>query len=167
MLPEELLLVLDETSSPNLKSEWALILLRAKMHWFDKNDFEKIKQVVLENMPENWTESELDSWFSYIQEGQQELDPKVAQLLQPELGLDRNAYWAPLVWKKLQQETDELVKYEILQEAIQFNRDPKLWIHFARQSRKVGLDSYGSNAIVEMQGWLSIEQIEKLQIENF
>jgi hypothetical protein len=167
MLPEELLLVLEETSSPNLKSEWALILLRAKMHWFDKNDFEKIKQVVLENLPENWTGSELDSWFSYIQEGQQELDPKVAQLLQPDLGLDRNAYWAPLIWKKLQQETDELVKYEILQEAIQFNRDPKLWIHFVRQSRKVGLDSYGSNALVEMQGWLSIEEIEKLQIENF
>ena len=167
MLPEELLLVLDETSSPNLKSEWALILLKSKMHWFDKNDFERIKQVILENLPENWTGAELDSWFRYIQEDTQELDPKIAQLLRPDLGLDRNAYWAPLVWKKLQQETDELVKYEILQEAIQFNRDPKLWIHFARQSRKVGLDSYGSNAMVEMQGWLSIEQIEKLQIENF
>jgi hypothetical protein len=80
--------------------------------------------------------------------------------------LTRNAYWAPLIWKKLQQETDELAKYEILQEAIQFNRDPKLWIHFVKQSRKVGLDSYGSNALVEMQAWLSIDQIEKLQIEN-
>jgi tetratricopeptide (TPR) repeat protein len=166
MLPETFLEILDRTSSPNLKTEWALALLRFKMHWLDRTDFEKVKTVILLNLPENWTGQELDSWYAFINGDQSPPDPKIGQLLQPELGLERNAYWAPMIWKKLQQEKDDLVKYEILQEAIQFNRDPKLWIHFVKQSRKVGLDSYGSNALVEMQSWLSIEQIEKLQIEN-
>ncbi|MFD2201887.1 tetratricopeptide repeat protein [Shivajiella indica] len=166
MLPEEALKILDETSTPNLKTEWALALLRFKMHGLNQEDYGKVKRVILENLSENWTSAELDNWFAFIHNLQNELDPKIAQMLQPDLGMTRNAYWAPLIWKKLQQETDELVKYEILQEAIQFNRDPKLWIFYVKQSRKVGLDSYGSNALVEMQEWLSIEQIEKLQIEN-
>jgi hypothetical protein len=166
MLPEELLSILDKTSAPNLKTEWALALLRFKMHVLDQDDFEKVKAAILQHLPESWTGAELDNWYAYIHTNQEDLDPKIANMLQPDLDLTRNAYWAPLIWKKLQQETDELAKYEILQEAIQFNRDPKLWIHFVKQSRKVGLDSYGSNALVEMQAWLSIDQIEKLQIEN-
>jgi hypothetical protein len=166
MMPETFMEILDQTTSPNLKTEWALALLMYKMHWLDQAGFEKVKTAILQNLSENWTGKDLDSWYAFINDDQSSPDPKIGQLLQPELGLERNAYWGPMIWKKLHQETDDLVKYEILQEAIQFNRDPKLWIHFVKQSRKVGLDSYGSNALVEMQSWLSIEQIEKLQIEN-
>jgi tetratricopeptide (TPR) repeat protein len=166
MLPEAFLNVLDQTSSPNLKTEWALALLRYKLHWLDQDGFEKVKRVILQNLPDNWTGQELDNWYAFIHQGQSYLDPKIELMLQPDLGLERNGYWAPMIWKKLQQEEDDLVKYEILQEAIQFNRDPKLWIHFVKQSRKVGLGSYGSNALVEMQAWLSLDQIEKLQMEN-
>jgi len=90
----------------------------------------------------------------------------VKKWAKPNLSPTRNAYFTPLVLKAVEDEKNDLKKYELLQEASQFNKDPMLWIQFVKQSRKIGLDSYGSNALIEMQGWLNLPEIEKLQMEN-
>jgi hypothetical protein len=112
-------------------------------------------------------EADIDSWYRFVHSDENDLPTsKISEIFQLDKGLERNAYWAPFVWKKVRMETDELRKYEILQEAIQFNKDPFLWIQYVKQSRKIGLDSYGSAALVEMQSWLKIPQIETLQLNN-
>lgn len=167
MLPDQFMEALENIEEPLLKAEWALYLMKHKLHWLDNAKFEIVKTTILTHIPETWTAEELDAWFSFVHQGQDQLPTKIQEVLQPSRGLDRNAYWAPLVWKKVKEEPDELNKYEILQEAIQFNQDPRLWIAYVKQSRKVGLESYGSNALMTMQGWLSPAQIDRLQMENF
>lgn len=166
-MPEDFMVGLEQISDPALKAEFAYILLLHKMHWLGASDFAKIKSILASRSNSPWQESDLDSWYNFIKgENQNNPSEKVHGLLRPDLGLDRNAYWAPMVFKSLAQESDELRKYEILQDAIQFNKDPKLWILFVKQSRKIGLENYGSSAMSEMLGWLTNSQIERLQMEN-
>ena len=166
-MPEDFLAGFEEIENPALKAEFAYLILLHKMHWLGSSDFDKLKKVLISAPNSPWTEGDLDSWYAFAKGGNTESPgEKMNKALRPELGLERNAYWTPLLMKKISQETDELRKYEILQDAIQFNKDPKLWIAFVKQSRKIGMDNYGSSVLVEMQGWLTISQIERLQMEN-
>lgn len=167
MVPEDFMKSLEEINDPNLKSEFAFKIALHKMHWLDVNDFGKVKKIILQKPGEVWTTEDLDSWYSFLtKEEATKPTEKINALIKPELDLGRNAYWVPLVLKKVKTESDDLKKYEILQDAIQFSKDPILWIQYVKQSRKLGLDSYASNALIEMQGWLTISEIEKLQFEN-
>lgn len=166
-MPEDFLAGFEQIGNPSLKAEFAYLILLHKMHWLRSSDFDKLKKVLISAPNSSWTEGDLDSWYAFVKdENTGNPGEKITQILRPELGLERNAYWTPLLMKKISQETDELRKYEILQDAIQFNKDPKLWIMFVKQSRKIGMDNYGSSVLVEMQGWLTISQIERLQMEN-
>ena len=166
-MPVDFMKLLAEIGDPNLQAEYAFKILLHKMHWLDASDFEKVKNIMLQNLGDIWSSADLDSWYSFVTK-EEKTGPteKIQALIKPALDLGRNAYWVPLVLKKVKSESDELKKYEILQDAIQFSKDPMLWIQYVKQSRKLGLDSYASNALVEMQGWLTLSQIEKLQMEN-
>lgn len=166
-LPEDLLKVLEQLESETLQAEWAMGLMRHKLHTFDANGFKKIKEIILKQANTGWTEASLDMRYTYIQGKEEDLDPMISQIFRPELGLDRNAYWAPLVWKKFRATEDEMGKYELLQEAIQFTRDPILWILYVNQSRKAGLDNYASAALSEMSKWVEARQLERLQMQNY
>lgn len=167
-LPEDFLADLDSLDQNIFKEEFAYHIMVHKLHWLKKPEFEKVKKILTNGANSILKNEDLDSWYNFIHSDTENLpSEKVVQLFQLEEGLDRNAYWTPLIWKKVQKETDELSKYELLQESIQFNKDPFLWIQYVKQSRKIGLDSYGSTAMAEMRGWLSAEQIEKLQMDNF
>lgn len=166
-MPVDFMQNLDEIQDPKLQAEYAFKIFLHKMHWLNASDFGKIKNILLQNLGDIWSSNDLDSWYSFVtKEGKIELTEKTQALIKPDLDMGRNAYWVPLVLKKVKAESDDLKKYEILQDAIQFSKDPMLWIQYVKQSRKLGLDSYASNALVEMQGWLTLSQIEKLQIEN-
>lgn len=166
-MPVDFMKNLDEIQDPKFQAEYAFKILLHKMHWLNGSDFGKVKSILLQNMGEIWSSEDLDSWFAFVEkEEKTEVTGKINALIKPELDLGRNAYWVPLVLKKVKAEPDDLKKYEILQDAIQFSKDPMLWIQYVKQSRKLGLDSYASNALMEMQGWLTISQIEKLQLEN-
>ncbi|RZS98500.1 hypothetical protein [Cecembia calidifontis] len=166
-LPEDLLVVLDQLGSETLQAEWALALMRHKLHAFDANGFKKIKDIILKQSNTGWTEASLNHWFDYVHGKQESLEASISQIFRPDLGLDRNAYWTPLVWKKLRETEDDMGRYALLQEAIQFNRDPILWILYVNQSRKVGLDNYAGTALSEMGQWLSPSQLERLQMQNY
>jgi hypothetical protein len=167
MMPADFIKNLEEIQDPKLQSEFAFKIALHKMHWLDVTDFGKVKNIILQNLGDVWSSEDLDSWYSFVtkEDATKPID-KINDLIKPELDLGRNAYWVPLVLKKVKAEPDDLKKYEILQDAIQFSKDPMLWIQYVKQSRKLGLDSYASNALMEMQGWLTISEIEKLQFEN-
>ena len=166
-LPEDFLEGLETFDNKALQEEYAYHILVNKLHWLNKTDFEKVKKIILGKSNEILSEEDIDSWYRFVHSDENTLPTsKISEIFQLDKGLERNAYWAPFVWKKVRMETDELRKYEILQEAIQFNKDPFLWIQYVKQSRKIGLDSYGSAALVEMQSWLKIPQIESLQLDN-
>ena len=166
-MPEDFLPAFESLSDERLRAEFANFLLIHKIHWLGKAEFENLKKAILAYPESTWSEADLDAWFEFSHlAGSAPLSPKVASFFRPDLGLDRNAYWAPLIWISVKNEPDELKKYGILQESIQFNKDPKLWIAFVMQSRKIGLDNYGSSAMQEMQEWLTNSQIERLQMEN-
>ena len=166
-MPTEFMKNMDEIKDPNFQAEYAFKILLHKMHWLNAPDFEKVKKVLIQNLGDIWTSEDLDSWYAFVTK-EEKTDPtgNIKILIKPDLDLGRNAYWVPLVLKKVNAEQDDLKKYEILQDAIQFSKDPMLWINYVKQSRKLGLDSYASNALVEMQEWLTLSQIEKLQLEN-
>jgi hypothetical protein len=167
-LPEGFLADLDSLDQNIFKEEFAYHIMVHKLHWLKKPEFEKVKNIFANQANSVLKNEDLDSWYNYIHSETENLPTeKILKLFPFEEGLDRNAYWTPLILKKVQEEVDELSKYELLQEAIQFNKDPFLWIQYVKQSRKIGLDSYGSTAMAEMLGWLSKEQIEKLQLDNF
>ncbi|MCL6259101.1 tetratricopeptide repeat protein [Aquiflexum sp. TKW24L] len=166
-MPSDFMKNLEEIQDLNFQAEYAFKILLHKMHWLDDSEFSKVKNILLQNLGDVWSSEDLDSWYSFVtKEEKTELTEKTQALIKQDLDLGRNAYWVPLVLKKVNAETDDLKKYEILQDAIQFSKDPMLWIQYVKQSRKLGLDSYASNALVEMQGWLTISQIEKLQLAN-
>jgi hypothetical protein len=166
-MPSEFMKNLEEIKDPNFQAEYAFKILLHKMHWLNTSDFDQVKQILIRNIGDIWTSEDLDSWYAFVtKEEKTEPTGKIKALIQPEMDLGRNAYWVPLVVKKVKAEQDDMKKYETLQDAIQFSKDPMLWINYVKQSRKLGLDSYASNALVEMQGWLTLSQIEKLQLEN-
>jgi tetratricopeptide (TPR) repeat protein len=167
MLQEELLAPIEKLDSEILKSEWAMGLLRHKLHAISQEDFGQVKNLLLEENRSGWTAGQLDNWYDYVHGKTDSLLPEIDELLQTELGRTRNAYWSPMIWRALEEEPEILVKYEILQEAIQFNKDPLLWILYVKYSRQMGLDNYASEALASMQGWLDSDQIERLQMENF
>ncbi|EOZ95721.1 hypothetical protein A33Q_3083 [Indibacter alkaliphilus LW1] len=164
-LPEQFIKDFRQIKDSTLKRQYGYAIMKHKIHWFSSSEFEKLLDELAKAMEGIFTEKDLISWFDFVH-GNSNLTPDVSQELQEEKGLTRNAYNGPLIWKKYLESEDEMEKYELLQEAIQFNKDPKIWISFVKQSRKLGLDTYASSAISAMQGWLSTDQIEKLQMEN-
>lgn len=164
-LPSKILSDFGKIKDPKLKAQYANAVMIHKLHWFDRISFDTILPDLGKALAGIYDISDLESWYAFIHEGG-DVSPKIAETIKPEAGLTRNAYLGPMIWKKYQETEESMLQYEILQEAIQFNKDPKIWIHFVKQSRKMGLDNYASSALQNMQEWLSTDQIEKLQMEN-
>lgn len=167
MMPEELLEIMGQIDSEILRSEWAMGLMRHKLHLLSQEDFNQLKNLFLEAGNSTWTREHLDNWYNFIHGKDDKLLPEIDELLQVELGLTRNAYWTPLIWRAVAEKTEVIEKYEILQEAIQFNKDPFLWIQYVNYSRQLGLDNYAAEALSTMREWLSAAQLERLQMKNF
>jgi hypothetical protein len=163
-------LVLDEIQemeNPELKADLMLAFLLQKAHWLSETQLEEVLIVMSKITEAKWTLDELNSYTSFLKTAESEqLTSNFKRLIKPESSLVKNAYLTPLILNQVSQEKDNLLQYSILQEAIQFNRDPILWINFVQTSRKLGLDNYASDALVTLQEWLSLSEIEKLQLEN-
>ncbi len=168
-MPAKFLAGPDLISDPKLKADLAYYILIHKAHWLSDTEITLMKETILALPDSQWTTDSLDQLVNALKNPNvaPELGEKIKKILKPNLPKERNAYFTPLVLMAVNEEKDEVKKYELLQDASQFNKDPKLWILFVKQSRKIGLDNYGTNALIEMQNWLSISEIEKLQLENF
>lgn len=164
-LPEVFLSDFEKIKDSRLKAQYANAIMKHKIHWLDKATFERLLPKLAEALAGLYEEKELSEWYSFVY-GEKTLPSKISDALKIKNELSANAYYGPLIWKKYQETEEAMIRYELLQEATQFNKDPKLWILFVKESRKLGLDNYASTALQTMQEWLSTDQIEKLQMEH-
>jgi hypothetical protein len=81
--------------------------------------------------------------------------------------LTANPYFTPLILSAAERVQDPLRQYEVLNGASEFNRDPLLWIRKVQAARRIGMDNYATSALQEMTGWLTWDEIEKLQYLNY
>jgi hypothetical protein len=158
---------IQKIENPELKADLMLSFLLQKAHWLSKTEVDELLVALASISDAKWTVEELKSYPSFLESTEaDQLATYFKRLIKPESSLVKNAYLTPLILNQVGQEDDNLIQYSILQEAIQFNRDPILWINFVQKSRELGLDNYASDALVALQEWLSLSEIEKLQLEN-
>uniref|UniRef100_UPI0030ED0F23 hypothetical protein n=1 Tax=uncultured Cyclobacterium sp. TaxID=453820 RepID=UPI0030ED0F23 len=65
----------------------------------------------------------------------------------------------------LEQVEDDEKRYELLQEACQFNKDPLLWITLVKYCRIIGLDQYASANLKLMGEWIERDDLTDLQLK--
>jgi hypothetical protein len=80
--------------------------------------------------------------------------------------LTGNPYYSPLILSATLINIDPLAKYEILNSATEFNRDPIIWIEKIKAAEAIGLDNYAAEALIQLQEWLSADEILVLQNRN-
>lgn len=76
--------------------------------------------------------------------------------------LNANPYFTPLILSAAAQAEEPLARYELLNSASEFNKDPQLWVKKIQAAQALGLDNYANVAREELSLWLSQEEIEKL-----
>jgi len=76
-----------------------------------------------------------------------------------------NPYLTPLVLAKVNQIEGDEKRYEMLQGACQFNKDPILWITLVKYCRIIGLDQYGSANLRLMSEWISQDDLTEIQLK--
>ncbi|MBI0401752.1 tetratricopeptide repeat protein [Cyclobacterium marinum] len=76
-----------------------------------------------------------------------------------------NPYLTPLVLASLGKVEGNEKRYELLQEACQFNKDPLLWITLVKYCRIIGLDQYASANLKLMGEWIDEDDLTELQLK--
>ncbi|MBS9522844.1 hypothetical protein KI659_02335 [Litoribacter alkaliphilus] len=171
LLPATKQEVLDRIATVDdvdMRSRLAYETLWRKAHWFDTKELEGLKTLILQSPTFQQEESYISELITMLKPGEWKI-PSQERLERTVDGSDltANAYWTPLVLKAVEAEEDLMEKYNILQEAISFNRDPLLWINFVKHSRMAGLHQYGSEALSDMRGWVDDQTLEELQVKHF
>lgn len=158
---------LSQLTEPEFKAELAYFILIHKGHSLNQASFKIIEDILIRSEKAVWTSEEFEELKAALLEGVEEIkSDKVKRIIKPELPMIRNSYLTPLIMQALKKEESALGRYEILQEAIQFNKDPILWMAYVKESRINGLANYGTRAMEEMAAWLTYEEMEKLMLEN-
>ncbi len=80
--------------------------------------------------------------------------------------LTANPYYSPLILSAALISKDPLEKYELLNSATEFNRDPILWIEKMKAAKAIGLDNYANESFLQLQEWLSPDEILEIQKRN-
>ena len=81
--------------------------------------------------------------------------------------LTANPYYSPLILSAALINKDPLTRYEILNTATEFNRDPILWMAKIKAAKEIGLDNYANDALIQLQEWLTKEEISQLESGNY
>jgi tetratricopeptide (TPR) repeat protein len=154
---------LEAINQELLKASFAAHLIIHKAHLLSSKGITALEMALIQQ-GSVITKTDLQDWIQYVQGTKNEIPPGnfFAEMLQPTIGLDRNPYWTPMVLKQVKDLTDEMDKYSILQDAKLFNKDPMLWITYIQQAKKLGLDSYATDALQELQGWCDTSQIARI-----
>jgi hypothetical protein len=77
--------------------------------------------------------------------------------------LTANPYYSPLILSAALVNSDPLAKYEILNSSTEFNQDPILWMEKIKAAQALGLDNYATEALAQLEEWLSPEELLNLQ----
>ncbi|WP_035072071.1 tetratricopeptide repeat protein [Anditalea andensis] len=151
----------------DLKARYAYEIIWKKSHWLDRAAMESLKAILMKNeayVHERAFIDDLVDLMDSMDASQVKHDRLLHMITLNKL--DQNAYRTPFIFMAVDQVTDPIAQYNILQEATDYNRDPLLWIHLVRQSRLAGLDQYAGEALNTLRGWVDDATLEALQIEH-
>ncbi|MCE2707642.1 MAG: hypothetical protein ACK5BR_04215 [Bacteroidota bacterium] len=74
--------------------------------------------------------------------------------------LTANPYLTPLIMSAADQEKDLLARYEILNAASEFNKDPQLWMRKIEAASQLGLVNYANEALLQLREWMPDDTIQ-------
>lgn len=147
-----------------LKTDLAIRLIAHKSHDLSPD---QLKQLAKHISNEIGPQEKLDAFIANPDGKNPESLKAYLEWLNASEELNSNPYLTPLILFAEEKTEDSLLKYEILNTATEFNRDPILWMKKIRAASKIGLDTYSYEAFMELNGWVSDQDLEKLQRANF
>lgn len=163
-LPEKLFSQWIQMDDLNTKVIFANRLLIHKSHGLPKSAINELVDFLANNSnanpaliefgldPDFQNQSSISKFMNYQNLGEE---------------LTGNPYLTPLILVAAERINDPLDQYEVLNAAAEFNKDPILWIRKIQSARRIGLGNYATAALMEMREWMSDQELEKLQLENF
>ncbi|GAB2486610.1 tetratricopeptide repeat protein [Algoriphagus taiwanensis] len=163
-LPEKAWEMWRAIADPSLKKDLSIRLLSQKTHGLKRAQIQELGSYFQENA-EN-AES-LQAFLANPDWANAEALSSLMKFLNAGEDLAANPYFTPLVLSAADRIPDPLSQYEILQASSEFNRDPLLWMRKVQAAKRLGLDHYAAAAIQEMSGWMTWDEIEKLQMANY
>lgn len=158
MLGKDLLPAVEGLKNEVNKGVLAKEILERKSHWLEDEEIDKL--LSLTEIYEQSTGQEF-SLEEYLQRVNQPKDE--ANVLSIDEGF--NPYLTPLVLARLEQFESDEKRYEVLQEACQFNKDPLLWVTLVKYCRIIGLDQYASANLKLMGEWIKADDLTELQLK--
>ena len=164
---DQFLQELANLSDEDLRAKFAYEIIWRKAHWLNNGELEALRPIVLNSplyVQEKDFIEELIQLMITMDPAQVNND-KLKKIID-ETQLYQNAYWTPFIFMAVDQKSDMIEQYSILQEATDFNRDPLLWIYLAKHSRMAGLDQYASEALRSLRDWIDDATLEALQIQH-
>ncbi len=154
----------EKIEDSNLKMEFGKRLLMHKAHGLSTAQITRVGNQILEESGQNEPLAEFLSNPDFRNENQ------LIQFMQwMDLGeeLSGNPYLTPLIFAAADRIEDPLERYNLLNAASEFNKDPILWARKADSARKVGLPNYATATLEELKEWVSEEELLRLQSINF
>lgn len=151
-------------SSVEMKLTLAYLLLERKAHGLTKYQLNELG---------NFLKGKVDNEEKLVQflQNPDWSDPTAllaySEFVQVGEELTANPYRTPLILSAADRLEDPLAQYELLNTASEFNRDPLLWIRKVQAAQRIGLDNYATDAIQEMNTWMTWDEIELLQGTNY
>lgn len=158
----------ERISDPALKGFFAYQVLLRKSHWLDEAEMDTLAEAVTAYPPLDERE-EMDMLIQALRSSTTPEGSEALTSLNRYYGQKSaaNAYWTPILLQRLAALEEDLDRYNLLQDAAQFNKDPLLWIELVRYSRILGLDRYASENLNTMSEWISGEDLIELQLKHF
>ncbi len=163
-LPERLWKKWSLFPENELKTDLAIRIIRHKAHGLSQGQLSQLASHIAAKIG---AQDELDKFVSNPDLRNLESVEALMDWLDVGDELTGNPYLTPLVLSAAEVSTDVLTEYEILNAASEFNRDPLLWVSKVSAARKVGLENYANEALEQMRGWISEEELEAIQMSNF
>jgi hypothetical protein len=163
----DLLPIFKGIQDSQLQAEFALNLLLYKGHWLSQKEIELLISYLT---PLNISQINTKEWTELLINGNWANIPKDLKKsfkLHQDFDLTKNAYYGSLIKQALQNEKDAMKRYELIQEAIQFNSDPILILSYVKESKAIGLDQYGEEMMKALNNRFSISEIEQLESKYF
>ncbi|EPR66674.1 tetratricopeptide repeat domain protein [Cyclobacterium qasimii M12-11B] len=158
MLGKELLPSLDSLENNVNKGILAKEILQKKSHWLSEEEIKSMLMLVENYEKATGQNFYLENFLQAVKLGSDEATEKNE-------GEGLNPYLTPLVLAKVNQLKDDEKRYEMLQGACQFNKDPILWVTLVRYCRIIGLDQYASANLRLMGEWISQDDLTELQLK--
>lgn len=158
MLGKDLLPAIESLENEVNKGVLAKAILEMKSHWIEEVAINQLLSLAKVYEQSTRQQFSLESYLKRVEKLEGEGTRSV-------LDEGFNPYLTPLVLAMLEQVEDDQKRYELLQEACQFNKDPLLWITLVKYCRIIGLDQYASANLKLMGEWIEEDDLTELQLK--